>query len=187
MMKLSRSLLILVLAAASFGGSAYAQQAQPQSGSDSNAQLMQRYRQKSQELQRIQEKAVQNTPTLAAEMKQYQAEVDKSMSAQGYDVAKGQKHVEALVAKLKSDKKMSKAERMSIIKSFQAERQKMMKARTAAMQDPKIQKDGKALQADMIAAMKKQDSHTAQLIADVTSLRSKLMASMRSRQAPPKS
>jgi hypothetical protein len=185
MMKCSRSLLILALAAFAFGGPVYAQ-GQPQASKDNTAHLMQSYRQKTRQLQGIQQKAIKNTPKLAAEMKQFQAEVNTSMRAHGYDAAKEQPRMEAIAAKLKSNKKMSKAERMSTIKSFQAERQKMMKARDAAKKDPKIQKDGKALQHDMIAAMNKQDSHTGQLIKDVKSLRTKLIASMAARRAKAK-
>ena len=70
------------------------------------------------------------------------------------------------------------------MKSFQAERQKMMTARAATMQDPKIQKDSKALQDKMLAAMKKQDSHTAQLLKDVETLRTKIRAALAARRAP---
>lgn len=185
MMKFPRSLLILALAAFAFGGTAYAQ-GHPQASTDNTSHLMQSYRQKSAELQGIQEKAIKNTPKLAAEMKHVQAEVKASMLAHGYDTAKGQQRAQAMATKLKSDKKMSKAERMSTMKSFRAERQKMMKARAAAMQDPKIQKDGKALQGDMIAAMKKQDSHTGQLLKDMKSLRTKIMASMAVQRAKSK-
>ena len=185
MMKFSRFLSILALAGLAFGGSALAK-GQPQAGQDNTSQLVQSYRQKAQQLQGIQQKAIKNTPKLAAEMKQFQVEVETSMRAHGYDVAKGRQRVEAMAAKFKSGKKVSKAERMSAMMSFQAERQKMMQARTAAMQDPKIQKDGKALQHDMIVAMKKQDSHTGQLLKDVKSLRAKIMASMAARRAAPK-
>jgi hypothetical protein len=188
MMKFSRSMLFtLALTGLAFGGVAFAQApAQTGKSQDNTQQLMQSYRQKTQQLQGIQQKAIKNTPKLAAEMKQFRADVNSAMRAHGYDVTKGRKRVEAMASKLKSGKKVSKAERMAAMKSFQAERQKMMKARTAAMQDPKIQKAGKALQSHMIAAMKKQDSHTAQLLKDVKSLRTKIMASMAARRAAAK-
>jgi len=185
MMKFSRFLLIPALAALVFGGSAFAQ-GQPKAGTNNTAQMMQSFRQKNRQLQGIQQKAIKNTPKLAAEMKRFQAEVDTSMHAHGYDVAKGRKHMQAMAAKLKSGKKMSKSERMSTMQSMRSERQKMMKARSAVMQDPKIQKDGKSLQHDMIAAMKKQDSHTGQLLKDVKSLRTKIMASMAARRSKAK-
>lgn len=184
MMKFSRPLLILALAGFAFGGPACAQgHPQASQSQDSTAQLVHSYRQKNRQLQSIQQKAIKGSPKLAAEMKQFQAEMNTAMRAHGYDAAKAQQREEAMAAKLKSGKKMSKAQRMSAMKSFQAERQKMLKARTAAMKDPKIQKDGKALQHDMIAAMKKQDSHTGQLLKDVKSLRMKLMASMAAHRA----
>jgi hypothetical protein len=185
MMKFFRSLLILALATFAFGGPACAQ-GHPQASSDNTSHLMQSYRQKTGQLQVIQQKAVKNTPQLAGEMKQFQLEVNTSMRAHGYDVAKGQQDAEAMAAKLKSSKKMSKAERMSTMKSFGAERQKMMNARAAAMHEPKIQKDGKALRDDMIAAMKKQDGHTGQLLKDVKSLRTRIIASMAAHRATPK-
>jgi glyceraldehyde-3-phosphate dehydrogenase/erythrose-4-phosphate dehydrogenase len=182
MMKFSRFLSILAVAALAFGGAAYAQKA-PQAGTNNTAQLMQSYRQKNRQLRGIQQKAIKNTPKLAAEMKQFQAEVNSSMRAHGYDIAKGRKHMKAMAAKLRTGKKMSNADRMTTMKSMRNERQKMMKARAAVMQDPKIQKDGQALQNHMIAAMKKQDSHTGQLLKDVKSLRMKIMATMAARRA----
>lgn len=186
MMKFPRALLLtLALAGLAFGGTAFAQ-GQAKAGKDDTSQLMQSYRQKTQQLQAIQQKTIKNTPKLAAEMKHFQAEVNTSMRAHGYDVEKGRQRVEAMAAKFKSGKKVSKDDRMAAMKSFLAERQKMMKARNAAMQEPKIQKDGKTLQHDMIAAMEKQDSHTAQLLDDVKSLRTKIMASMAARHAAAK-
>lgn len=187
MMKLSRSLLILALAALAFGSPAYAAQGQPRSGSANITHLMQSFRQKNAQLRDIQQKTLKNTPKLAAEMKQFQHEVDTSMRAHGYDLEKGRQHMQAMTAKLQSGKKMSKAEHASTMQSMQAERQKMMQARAAVMKDPKIQKDGKALQEHMIAAMKKQDSHTGQLLKDVQTLRSKIMAAMAAHHTQPKS
>lgn len=186
MMKFPRILTVLAVAGLAFGGHAFAQ-GKPQAGQNATAKLMQSYRQKTHQLQGIQQKAIKNTPKLKAEMEQYQSSIKASMRAHGYDVAKGTKRAKAMVAKLKSGKKMSKAERNSTMKAFQAERQKMMKARSAAMQDPKIQKEGKALKHDMIAAMKKQDSHTGQLLKDVKSLRTKIMTAMAARRAASKS
>lgn len=185
MMKFPRSLMILALAGLAFGGPVSAK-GHSQASPDTTAQLMQSYRQKTHELQGIQQKAVKNTPQLAAEIKQFQNEVNTSMRAHGYDVVKGRQRVQAMASKFKSGKKMSKAERMSTMKAFQAERQRLMKARAAAMKDPKIRKDGKALQAHMIAAMKKQDSHTGALMKDVETLRTKIMASMAAQRATAK-
>ncbi|MGA7296873.1 MAG: hypothetical protein WBW92_05145 [Rhodanobacteraceae bacterium] len=185
MIKFSRYLLIPALAALALAGPACAQD-KAQTGSDNPAQLMQTYRQKSQQLHEIQQKTIKNSPKLAAAMKQYQAEVSAAMDAHGYNAEKGGQHMQTLMAKLKSKKKLSKDERKTTIQSLQAERQKMMKARTAAMKDPKVQKDGKALQQDVLAAMKKQDNHTGQLLKDVRSLRTRIMASSAAHGAKPK-
>lgn len=187
MMKGFRSLMLLALAGCAFGGSAGAfAQGNAKAGQNDASQLMQSYQQKTQQLESIQQKAIKNTPKLATEMKQFQTEVNASMRAHGYDLAKGRQRVNAMVAKLKSGKKVSTAERTSTMKSFQAEREKMMKARVAAMHDPKIQKDGQALQHDVIAAMEKQDSHTTQLLKDTQSLRAKIMASVAAQRAAAK-
>lgn len=180
MMKISRSLLIVGLALFAVGGTAYAQ-APSQAGQNDAAQLIHIYRQKNQQLLDIQSKTLKNDPKLSAEMDHFQAELNTSMRKHGYDAEKSQKRVKAMVAKLRSGAKMSDNERMSTIKSYEAEQRKMMKARAAAMQEPKIQKDRKALTDDMIAAMKKQDSRTGQLIKDVNSLRSQIMAAMAAR------
>ena len=185
MMKISRFLLILALAAFAFAGPAYAQ-GSPKAGKETIAQLIQSYQLKNQQLQAIQHKALKNDPKLAAEMKHFENEVNTSMRAHGYDLVEGHKRMQAMAAKLNSNKNMSKAERMSTMKSMQDERARMMKARAAVVQEPQIKKDGNALQRDMIAAMKKQDSHASQLLKDVKILRTRIIATMAAHRAPSK-
>ena len=185
MMKFPRLLSILALAGFAFGGPAFAQ-GKPQASQDNPAQLMQSYQQNTRQLQDIQKKTLQNNPKLSAEMDHFQTEMTTAMRTHGYDVVKGSKRVKAMVAKLRSGKKMSDAERTSIIKTYQADHQKMMQARAAVMQDPKIQKDRKALAEDMISAMKKQDSRTTQLLKNEKALRAKIMAAMATRRAAAK-
>lgn len=189
MMKFPRVLTILALLGLAFGGPVMAQgkpQAKPQAGQNETAQLMQSYREKNQQLQGIQQETIKNNPKLKAEMEHFQDEMMASMKTHGYDVKQGQARVQAMIAKMKSGKKMSKAERTSTMQSFQAEREKMMKARAASMKDPKIVKDRKALSDHMISAMKKQDKRTDQLLKDVKTLRAKIMTAMRAQQAAPK-
>ena len=176
MMKFPRFLSFLAIAGFAFAGVAFAQ-GHPGAGKDNTSSLMQSYQQKIEQLKGIQQKTIHDNPKLAAEMKHFNTEVNTSMRAHGYDMAKGRKRVEAMAAKFKSGNKMTKAERMSAMASFEAERQKMMTARAAVMKEPRIQKDGKMLQQDMIAAMKKQDSRTAGLLKDVNALRMKIMMS----------
>lgn len=182
MTKLPRILSILALLGLAFGGPAFAQ-LMPQASQDNPEQLIQSYRQKNRELQGIQQKALQENPKLAAEMKHFEAEMTAGMRSHGYDAAKRRKSVQAMIARIKtgkdaSGKEMNQAERMSTMKSYQAEVQMMMKARAQTLKDPKVQKDRKALADHLIAAMKKQDSRTTQLLADVKALRAKITASM---------
>ncbi|HET7314896.1 hypothetical protein [Salinisphaera sp.] len=174
MIKRVCTLCALAVAALSFTGMAVA--ADDSSGQNDTQQLMKTYRSDAQQLKQIHDKTIQNNPQLAKEQQQFQDQVKNAIEEQGYDIQAGQKHMQSIAKKLQSGD-LSDEQRKQVMQDFQDERQKMVKARNAALSQPDIQKSGKQLEQDTIEAMKKQDSKTTQLIAEMKNVRGKLQQS----------
>lgn len=166
---------MLAMAALSFAGMATAAD-QSNSPSSDQQKLMQAYSQDAQQLKAIHDKAVKNNPDLVKQQKQFQEQVRSAIKDQGYDLDAGQDRMQALVKKLQS-KDLSDDQRKEVMQKFQTERQKLTKAQNAALAEPEIKQAGEKLQNDTIAAMKKEDPKTDQLISDMKSKRDQLQQS----------
>lgn len=177
MMKRVTSILAVALVALAFSGMANAQGAASGADQQKAQQLMQQYRQKASKLQQIHQQTIKDNPELASQQEQFEKQVRQAVENEGYNVDKGQQRVQEMAQKLQSGD-LSDSERKAVMKDFQAERQQMMQARNAAMKKPEIQSAGKKLQNDTLAAMKKEDGDTQDLLDDMDSLRSKLRSSM---------
>ena len=140
-------------------------------------QMMQQYRQKAAKLQQIHEATIKSNPQLASEQKQFETQVREAVQKHGYNVDKGQQRLQQMAEKLQG-KNLSQADKQSTMKDFQAERQKMVTARNAALQQPDIQKSGKQLEQHTIDAMQKQNDNTKQLLDQMTKLRAQLQSAM---------
>lgn len=174
MIKRVCTLCALAIAALSFTGMAVA----ADSGSNQNdtQQLMKTYRSDAKQLKKIHDQAVKNNPQLAKEQKQFQDQVKSAIKDEGYDVSDGQKRMQSMAKKLQSGD-MSDKQRKQTMQKFQNERQKMVKARNAALSKPEVKKSGQKLEQDTISAMKKQDPKTTQLISEMKNTRDKLQQS----------
>lgn len=177
MMKRSITLCSIAVAALAFSGAGFAADSSQSADNGQTQKLMKEYRSDAQQLKQIHDKTVKANPDLAKEQDQFQAQVKAAVKKNGYDVAEGQKRMQAMAKKLQA-KGTSDDDKAATMKKFQAERQKMVKARNAALKDPQVQKAGKKLENDTITAMKKQNSKTGDLLSDMKSTRSKLQASM---------
>lgn len=184
MFKRASTVLMLMMVSLSFSGivnaastAAVTKQQTATAKQQNVQQLVKQYREKIKQLQQIREKAIKANPNLTKEQKQFETQVKTAIKAHGYDIDKGEKRVQKMVAEIKS-KKTSKAERKTLMKKFGNERSRMIKARDAAFKDSKIRKAGEKLQHDTLLAMEKQNSHTKQLISQMDALRGKLRAAM---------
>jgi chromosome segregation ATPase len=182
MLKRATTILLLAMVAVAFSGIAAAQDNGPSKSHGSTTQqktqqMMQQYRQKAMQLQQIHQKTMANNPQLTTEQNQFKKQVRQAIAKQGYDIDKGQKRLQTLAQKLQSGK-LKAGERKATIKEFQAERQRLIKARDAALKQPKIQKSGKQLEQHTITAMKKQDGRTGPLLNDMQMLRHRLRSTM---------
>lgn len=185
MMKRSITLCSIAVAALAFSGAGFAANGSSQSGDKGQTQsLMKDYRSDAKQLKQIHDKTMKANPGLAKQQDQFQAQVKSAVEDHGYNVDQGQKRMQSMAKKLQA-KDTSKDDKSKIMKKFQAERQKMMKARKAAMKDPKVQKAGEKLENDTITAMKKQNSKTDDLLSDMKSKRSKLQAAQPSSAQQP--
>lgn len=186
MMKRSITLCSIAVAALAFSGAGFAANSSSQSGDQGQTQsLMKDYRADAKQLKQIHDKTMKANPDLAKQQDQFQAQVKSAVEDHGYNVDQGQKRMQSMAKKLQDDD-TSKDEKSKTMKKFQAERQKMMKARKAAMNDPKVKKAGEKLENDTISAMKKQNSKTDDLLSDMKSKRSKLQAAKPSSAKQPK-
>ncbi|AWN14702.1 hypothetical protein [Salinisphaera sp. LB1] len=174
----------LAIAALSFTGMAVAADNGGQSNSSQNntQQLMKTYRSDAKQLKQIHDKTIKNNPQLAKEQQQFQQQVKGAIKKQGYDIKSGQKRMQSMAKKLQSGK-LNDKQRKQVMQNFQNERQKMVKARNAALSQPAIKKSGQKLENDTIAAMKKQNPKTPQLISEMKSVRGKLQQQQQQQQS----
>lgn len=179
MFKRVSTICALAVAALSFTGVAAA----ADNGQGQAQQMMKSYRQDAQQLKQIHDKTIKNNPQLAKEQDQFQETVQEAIKEQGYDVEAGQQRMQKMAKKLQSGD-LSDQQRKQVMQKFQSERQKMVKARNAAMSQPEVQKQGEKLQQDTIAAMKKQNPKTTQLISEMKDVRGKLQQQQGGAQSP---
>lgn len=165
---------LLAVAAVSFSGLATAADS---ADTGQTQQLMQGYRSDAQQLKQIHDATIKNNPQLAKEQSQFEDQVKKAVKKQGYDVDAGQKRMQKYAQQLQN-KDLSDDKRKAVMQKFQNERQQMVKARNAAMQQDDIQQAGKKLQQDTISAMNKQNDKTDKIIDDMQSKRGKLQQAM---------
>ena len=176
MIKRLSTIGLLALAAVSFTSVAVAAD-DTGAGNKQSQQLMQGYRSDAQQLKQIHDKTIENNPQLAKQQKAFENQVKKAVKKQGYDVDAGQKRMEKYAKQLQN-KDLSDDKRKAVMQKFQSERQQMVKARNAAMQQPEIQQAGEQLQQNTVQAMKKENGKTDQIISDMKTKRSKLQQQM---------
>ncbi|RJS94271.1 hypothetical protein [Salinisphaera sp. Q1T1-3] len=181
MIKRLSTIGLLAAAAVSFSGMAVAADSGQSGASGQSQQLMQGYRQDAQQLKQIHDQTIKNNPQLAKQQKQFESQVKAAVKKQGYDVDAGEKRMEKYAKQLQN-KDLSDDKRKAVMQKFQNERQQMVKARNAAMQQDDIQQAGKQLQNSTLQAMNKQNGKTDDLISDMKSKRSQLQQSMGSAQ-----
>lgn len=130
-------------------------------------------------LNKIQAKTLKKHPELQKQRKAFGNLVSKTMKKNGYDATKGIAELKSLRDKLK-DKSTPKSKRRQLAQDFQTKVMALRKAQGQAMQDKKVQKARHDLGQAVVAAMKKEDPSTEQLIARVQKREQELMKIRRS-------
>src|SRR5699024_7900108 len=160
MLKQATAVVLIACATLAFAGVALAQDdaastTAPQTQQTQVRSLVKQLRQKSAKLQQIHSQTLQADADLRQQQEQFVAMMRKEIKAQGYDLEAGRKRVQDMAGKLKN-KDLSDADRKAVMQNIAGERQSLTQARSAALQESKVQQASKALQDATITAMKKQ-------------------------------
>jgi|GEM_PF-2704909 len=130
-------------------------------------------------LNKIQAKTLKKHPELQKQRKAFGSLVSKTMKKNGYDAKQGIAELKSLRDKLK-DKSTPKSKRRQLAQDFQTKVMALRKAQGQAMQDKQVQKARHDLGQAVVAAMKKEDPQTEQLMATVQKREQELMKIRRS-------
>ncbi|HKJ22812.1 MAG TPA: hypothetical protein VKA13_06960 [Gammaproteobacteria bacterium] len=130
-------------------------------------------------LNKIQAETLKKHPELKKQRKAFGDLLAKTMKKNGYDAKKSIAELKSLRDKLKDDK-TPKDKRRKLAQDFQTKVIALRKAQGQAMQDKKVKKAREDLGQAVIAAMKKQDPSTDDLIATVQKRQQELIKIRRS-------
>lgn len=125
-------------------------------------------------LGKIQAAALKAHPELVTREKGLAALVAKTMKKNGYDSKAKIAELKALRGKLR-DKSTPKDKKQALVAQFQSKLIAYRKAQYKALQDKHVQKERRELGEAVIAAMKKQDPKTGELLASVKMKEKKLL------------
>lgn len=158
----------LLIAIGSVSQPVLAQSAQSAAKPDNQAaakvqQLRAEARKIGMQLNDIEHKAIANDKALQAERQRFSEHLIKAMQTIGYHPKADTKKLAAIKQKVLSGK-LSKQERDTEIRKFQAIRANLFKGQMAAMQDKGLRQERKKLGDDTMLSMKKQDPHTGALL-----------------------
>lgn len=125
-----------------------------------------------QALDETREATLKANPKLVERQRKLDAMVLKTIRANGVDPEKDEKRLAELKAEIKA---MNKGEfdhkrRLALTDEHRAITLRLAKAREEAMQDEKVVKTREALREDVLAAMRKQNPETDQLLAELREL-----------------
>lgn len=122
-----------------------------------------------QELAAIRVKTLKANPQLITEMKAYETAFNNKVKALGYHPEKLIKRAQEIQVEA-TKKDISNDTRTSLVKEFTTIRTTLEKQQRSILNDPAISKQDKQVQDDVISAMKKQDSKTADLLKQLDKL-----------------
>ena len=152
---------------------------QPSAG---QVQMMQQIQQKQAEIQQlnqqlgsIQEATMEANPELAERREELIQLVDSKIEAAGIDAETEREELDALQRKLGADD-VSTEQSQQRQAEFQRRGQAYQEAQNQAMQSPEVQTLGAELNADLVAAMQKQNPQTDELISKLQSVQQEYQA-----------
>ncbi len=164
------------------GGGAEAAKEQS-SGKPANARAEMRKLQK--RLGDIRDQALENNPELKEQRQSLKDAVNARMAEEGVDPETDVARLREIAKKLRSGK-VEGEEQKTLTKEYREKRQTLLTARRKALGDEKIQKQRKAFEDDLRAAMIEQEPETKALIAEYrkqrTQMRQKMQKAIQQRQ-----
>ena len=178
--------MLLVLGVATAGtGLAVAQQATPQEPPAAQApeneeearELLNEMQQIQQRLISVQEQALQNDPELQEQAQEYQQTLLAAMRAEGFDPMQSLNHIELIEKQIQSQT-LNEQEREGLMAEVQEEEARLQQAEQAALQQEGVQQAREQLMEGMLAAMRKQEPQTDELIQDLEDKNAELRSIM---------
>lgn len=146
------------------------------SKADANKKVMemeQRFMKLRSELAHTQQEALKKDPSLIKQEKHFQMLLVGTMKRQGNDPKPKIDELNQLRQKIE-DKKTTKAQRASLISKARAIQVDLIKAEGKAVKDPKVAAARRKLSGDTIAAMRKVNPKTDQMIAELKAIGKRL-------------
>lgn len=135
--------------------------------------LAQEYRGLTVQLGKIRDATFTAHPDLVKQRDAFEKQVEKRMTANGYDTKANIQKLQDIATKLKAED-LDDAKKQALVKEFQQERQGLLSAQRKALAEPKVKKAGEKLQKETLSAMKKQDENTDKLLKRMADLRENL-------------
>jgi hypothetical protein len=164
--KLFRAFMVLTVAVltVALSGTALAQMGQPR-GAQQPGALEQEFMQLQQRLARAQQKAIENNPALQDKADEMEDLVTGKMRAAGYDPGGIMETLLAAQGKLQ-DERLTDAERRAVLESSEVReaQQQLQQAQEVVMKDPEVIQAQKALEEDMMAAIRREEPETDRII-----------------------
>jgi DNA repair ATPase RecN len=164
--ELCRTFMVLAVAVLTLAlsGTVLAQMGQPR-GAQQPGGLEQEFMQLQQRLAQTQQKAIENNPTLQNKADEMEDLVTEKMRAAGYDPGGIMETLLAAQGKLQ-DGSLSDAERRAVLESREVReaQQQLQQAQEEIMKDPEVIAAQKALEEEMMAAMRKEEPETDRII-----------------------
>jgi len=135
-----------------------------------------------QEINDLQDKALENNPDLKQKREDLKALVKEKMRAEGATPDEDIDRMKELRGKLQDNPDMKKGERQELMKEFRGTAQGFKQAQQKAMQDSEVQKKREQFQNDLQEAMKQEDPQAEQKLNELKeaqkAFREKLSSSM---------
>lgn len=137
-------------------------------------QLLQRYKQVSTELSQIRSKALKSDPALIKKGQALRQQMIDVMKKNGEDPQPMLDTLKSLGKQLQS-KTLSASKREQLLGKARQTESALVAAERKALQNPKLQAEGKTFQQTVLADMRKVNPNTDKLIAELHSLSAQIM------------
>lgn len=163
------------LVAFALAGASFAQMGQQQPGP-----LEREFMQLQQRLQQAQQRAMQNNPALQEQADAMEDMVTDKMRDAGYDPGAIMETLLAAQGKLQ-DERLSDAERREILESREVReaQEQLQEAQQAVMQDPEVVEVQRALEEDIMAAIRREEPETDRIIERLQEIQREAQQGMR--------
>ncbi|ADJ27083.1 hypothetical protein [Nitrosococcus watsonii] len=135
--------------------------------------LQQKMRTVGQQLDEIRQETLKTTPELQEQQEEYQSLLFKTMKEQGSDPDPALARMREIEGQVQNED-LPEDERKQFIMEYQQKDAQLQQASRDAMQDEKVRKMAESLSQDTVAAMRKQDPKTEELLQEMEQLREEM-------------